>query len=152
MKSTDESSDEEGSGGIDYYKGNLILPVFTRNKDVLSPSQVMCLLYNIGQPDSSVPSALVCSHQPLRVEHNVSFIVDLEALKSKSDVKCDDAGSWRNNSNAKFPFTKDGDELIQCTNSGNASNEEILLKREYFGLQDGNDNDFRKRIDTIHCE
>ena len=108
------------------------------------------LLYNIGKPNSSVPSALVCTHQPLRVEHHISFIVDLDSLKSNGDVKCDDAGCWQNNSNSKFGFARVGDEwILQRNDRAHDSNEKCVLKREYFVLQDGNENDVRKRIDTI---
>ena len=61
----------------------------------------MCLLYNIGKPDSSV---LVCSQQPMCVEYHVSFIVDFEALKSKNDIKCDDARDGKTAVTTNFGF------------------------------------------------
>lgn len=136
---------------IECYDGNLLLPVFWRKKTVLSSAQVLSLLSNIGQSDRTVSSALICDHQPLRVEHQ-TFIVDFQALKSKDDVKCDDAGSWKNNSSSKFSFAHDGDTSTQITSRKAGSNGDCVLKRENFFLRDGNENDFRKRIDTINCK
>ena len=94
MESTDDTSDTETTGRIEYYKGNVLLPIFFRKKkkDVLSPAQMIPLLHNVGKPNSPVPLALVSAHQPLRVGHHVSFIIDFESLKSNGDVKCNDAG------------------------------------------------------------
>ena len=144
MESTDDSSETETTGRMEYYKGNLLLPIYSRKKNVLSPAQVIALLYNIGKPNSPVSLALVCEHQPLRVEHHTSFIVDLESLKAIADVKCDDAGCWRNNSNSKFKFEKVGNEWIsQWNDQSDDSNEKCVLKREYYVLQDGHENDLR---------
>ena len=153
VESTDDTSDTEATGRIEYYKGNLLLPIFSQEKNVLSPAEMIPLLHNVGKPNSPVPLALVSAHQPLRVEHHVSFIVDLESLKSNGDVKCDDAGCWRNNSNSKFKFASVGNEWIpQCDDRTDDSSEKCVLRREYFVLKDGNKNDLRKRIDTIRCK
>lgn len=152
LDSSVDSSESETSDRIEYYNGNLLLPIFSRKKAVLSPAQVTSLLCNIGQSDRTVSSALICHHQPLRVERHRSFIVDLEALKSKDDIKCDDAGSWKNNSSSKFSFVKDGDVWTQFTGRKGESSGDCVLKREYFVLRDGNENDFRKRIDTVKCK
>ena len=35
--------------------------------------------------------------QPINVENNTVFVVDLGKLKSAKDIYCDDMGSWRHN-------------------------------------------------------
>jgi hypothetical protein len=96
---------------VQYYKGNLLLPVLLDEKYVPPPQDVVDLLFGVG---NLVLSLLVCNHQPVNVEHNRLFLVDLNALKSKSDIKCDDSGCWINNSWNKFQFVKYEDNWTQC--------------------------------------
>ncbi len=49
---------------------------------------------------------IICTCQLLWIEHNRTFIVHLESLKSSKDIKCDDVGCWRNNSCNKYYFQK----------------------------------------------
>ena len=95
-----------------------------------------------------VPSLLVCNRQPINVDHNPLFLVDLNTLKSKNDIKCDDSGSWINNSCNKYQFVKYEDNWTQC-NHGGSESQKITLKRKYFRLK--SDGDFRRRIDLIEC-
>ena len=77
--------------------------------------------------------------QPLRVEHHRSFVVDLEALRSVSDVKCDNMGSWRNNSSDKFYFEidadEDGDLIVKMVyKTSSESKNVVVLNREYYTI------------------
>ena len=130
--------------GIEYHRGNRLLPVHSCKKTVLSPAEVVALLLNINTKDSSVP---VCAQKPTKVTGNVSFIIDLRSLTSKDDVKYDESGSWRNNSCTKFKFARVEDEWVQQTRKKDLHKETISLKREYFALN-GKYN-LRRRIDTI---
>ena len=128
------------------------MPVFTKEKATLRPVEVVALLMA-----SSVSSEKVCSMQPLRVEHHRSFVVDLQALRSVNDVKCDDMGSWRNNSSDKFYFEidvdDDGDLILEMVGKTFFGGENVVaLKREYYSLNDGIHNDMRRRIDTIESK
>lgn len=129
---------------IEYYNGNLLLPIFSTKKNILSPHEVIHLLYDIGK---SVSTEQVCTQQPLRVEHHRTFIVDLESLKSQKDIRCDDIGSWRNNSSNKYNFVRNGDDWVQIEKR-EAKGEMVTLKREYYKLVD-DECDLRKRLDTI---
>lgn len=96
-------------------------------------------------------TAIVCTRQPLRVQHHATFIVDLESLKSREDIKCDDCGSWRSNSNTKYQFTKKYNAWFQIEkDESQKEGESLTLKRDYFVLR--GDTDFRRRIDTIICK
>ena len=88
---------------MEYYKGNLLLPVLLNEKYVPPPQEVVDVLFGVSK---LVPSLLVCNRQPINVEHNPLFLVDLNTLKSKSDIKCDDSGSWIDNSCNKCQFVK----------------------------------------------
>ena len=106
---------------------------------------------------SSIEKEIICSMQLLRVEHHRSFVVDLEALRSVNDVKCDDMGSWRNNSSDKFYFEidadEDGDLSVKMVDETSSESENVVvLKREYYSLNDGIHNDMRRRIDTIQSK
>ena len=72
---------------------NLETPVYTREKEVFTPKQTVELLLNC---ETYVDRSEICTAQPLRVQHNCTFIADLRKLKDTGDVKCDDLGSWKN--------------------------------------------------------
>ena len=126
------------------------MPVFTKEKSTLRPVEVVALLMG-----SSIENERICSMQPLKVERHRSFLVDLEALRSVNDVKCDDMGSRRNDSSDKFYFEidadEDGDSIVKMVDKTSSESENVVaLKREYYSLNDGIHNDMRRRIDTIH--
>ena len=101
--------------------------------------------------------AFICSKVPLRVQKNVVFIIHMGSLDSQGDVKCDDVGSWRNNSNAKFPMAVSSqggrpETSVRALTKGETTDQEerkVTLKREYYRINHDLYNDFRKRIDTI---
>ena len=93
-----------------------------------------------------VPTLLVFNCQPINVEHNRLFLVDLNTLKLKNDIKSDDSGSWINNSCNKYQFVKYEDNWTQC-NHGGCESQKLTFKRTYFRLK--SDGDFRRRIDLI---
>ena len=113
---------------------------------MLTPNETVELLLNC---EHYVERSKICTAQPLRVQHNCTFIVDLSSLKDTGDVKCDDLGSWKNNSYKKFGFyieDVDGYNLPKSVTAGKDSKDpEYALRREYFQLC----KDFRKRIDTV---
>ena len=104
----------------------------------------MNVLFSI---DTSVSSELVCAHQPLHIQHNRTFIVNLDLL----DIKCDNIGSWKNQSYNKFFLTKnENDWALLTRNQENQIAEIVTLKHQYFSLQGDRDNhDFRRQIDLV---
>ena len=97
-------------------------------------------------------SPKICTRQPLEVYHHATFLVDLEALPSAQDIKCDDVGNWRNNSNDKFYFTLEAmdDNSTRVIAAESSDTDVATLRREYYMLK--HDNDFRKRIDFLSSE
>jgi hypothetical protein len=127
------------------------MPIFSSKRDVLSPIDAIRVLTSVG---NTVSSSRVCQRQPIGVSRHSTFIVDLHSLKSVDDVKCDDVGSWHNNSCNKFKFVQVDREyklVDKKTPKQYHTNEVGTLKRSYFTLR-GGDGDFRRRIDTIDCK
>jgi len=54
---------------------------------------------------------LLCSSQPVCVENNVSFVVDLSKLKDPNDVRADDLGAWKCTGSCTLQF------FVKCSNS-----------------------------------
>ena len=67
----------------------------------MNPERAVSTLLQKDLPSSP----RICTIQPIEVYHHATFLVDLEALPSTQDIKCDDVGNWRNNSNNRFYFT-----------------------------------------------
>lgn len=119
----------------------------SKNREVMPPKTVVSTLLQKYLTSSSK----VCSIQPLEVYHHATFLVDLEALPSTQDIKCDDVGIWRNNSNDNFYFNLEwmnDDAVVTAAELGDPN--VAMLKREYYMLK--HDKDFKKRIDTLNRE
>ncbi len=104
---TDAESSTNSAESIEYYRANPAYPVFSSSRKVLPPEKTVRLLTENGGFEHTA----VCHIQPLLVEHNRTFIVDLSSLKSPKNIKCDDMGTWRNNSSHKFGYSIGWDEL-----------------------------------------
>ena len=68
-----------------YYNNDTTMPIFKSSK---SWEQLARLLV-VDHPSEDV----ICRCQPVNINHNVSFVVDLESLKSPDDLKADENGS-----------------------------------------------------------
>ena len=77
---------------IEYYSGRKELPIYTRQKKHLSTTQIVETLL-----DPDLDQAQICKTQPVGVESNLAFIVDLKHLKNPKDILCDELGSWKCN-------------------------------------------------------
>ena len=137
---------------IEFHDGDCRVPIFARGKTVMGPLETMKVLLN---PDTEY----VCA----QVQKNATFIVDMASLGSVGDVKCDDVGSWRNNSNVKFPMVLSNNvdtagrpatsvRVLSDEETIDEEERKVILKREYYRLNHDVYNDFRKRIDTFTGE
>ena len=72
------SDKEELEEHIELYHGNPSLPVYTKNKQVLSPEDVTSLLMGVDNESK------VCKVPPTAIANNVTFLVDLQGLKSEN--------------------------------------------------------------------
>ncbi|XP_044165226.1 uncharacterized protein LOC122949156 [Acropora millepora] len=109
LKKIEDSTSKRGDGNetaadedsIQFYSGNKALPLFSSKPEVMNPERAVSTLLQKDLPSSP----RICTIQPIEVYHHATFLVDLEALPSTQDIKCDDVGNWRNNSNNRFYFT-----------------------------------------------
>ena len=65
--------------------------IWTNSKTQFSVEELARLLLI----ESTVPQNKICSKQPVRVSHNVSFVVDLHALDDPKDIRADKNGVWQ---------------------------------------------------------
>ena len=77
---------------IEYYSGRKDLPIFARQKKHLSTAAIVEALL-----DPDLEQDQICKTQPVGIESNLAFIVDLKHLKHPKDVLCDELGSWKCN-------------------------------------------------------
>lgn len=76
----------------DFYHNNPMLPVYSRTSVRLDTHNIVNALLGPELKEDKV-----CSMQPINVEHNATFIVDLGKLGTVKDLYCDDMGSWQYN-------------------------------------------------------
>lgn len=76
----------------DHYHGNKKLPVYLRQSRRLDTQDMAGILL-----EPNMDEQMLCSIQPLNVEHNTVFVIDLSKLKRTKDIFCDDMGSWKYN-------------------------------------------------------
>ena len=76
----------------DFYHNNHHLPVFSRQSSRFDTQEILSILL-----DPDLKEELICRTQPVNVEHNSTFIVDLSLLGSPKDIYVDDMGSWKYN-------------------------------------------------------
>ena len=77
---------------IEYHGRGESLPIFVRQKHHLSTTTIVETLL-----DPELDPDLVCKTQPIAVERNLAFIVDLKHLNHPKDLLCDELGSWKCN-------------------------------------------------------
>ena len=81
----------------DYYKGNRLLPIIPLK--ILGDFSNNGVLPFILNAEKSHPK-LIASTNPVRVENNVCFLVDLDKLQEPEDILSDDLGSWNQSKTA----------------------------------------------------
>lgn len=77
---------------IEYYGGREDLPIFVKQKKHLTTTQIMETLL-----DPDIDENQICKTQPIAVESNLAFVVDLKHLKHPKDLLCDELGTWKCN-------------------------------------------------------
>ena len=72
-----------------FYNGNNKLPVYSVQASRFDTQEMVMILL-----DPDLDPDLVCKTQPVNVEHNATFIVNLSELNNPKDIYVDDMGSW----------------------------------------------------------
>ena len=84
----------------EYLNGNRNIPIYERTTDRYTARGIAELLL-----DKSLPLSTIATSQPVSVQDNLVFIVDISKLDKPEDIRADDLGSWICN----------GKRRLQCT-------------------------------------
>ena len=76
----------------DFYHGDCNLPVYSRQQSRFDTQEIITILL-----DPDLKDEQVCKSQPVSIEHNAIFVVNLSELRDPKDIYVDDMGSWRYN-------------------------------------------------------
>ena len=103
--------------------------------------------------ESAVPQSKICLKQPVRICHNVAFVVNLHALDDPKDIRADENGVWQRNGSPVTYVSIHGHstsaKVFRRTNMGNHSHH-YKVSRTYY--RHSSSPDFRRVITTIYSE
>ena len=76
---------------------------------------------------------LLSTTHPVSVEHNVSFVINLNSLSNPSDVRADDLGSWKCTGSRRLTFmVKFGPTTCHIVSSMSGSGgRQVQIRRQY---------------------
>lgn len=101
----------------------------------------------------SVPSAKMCSKQPVQVCRNASFIVDLHMLDDPLDIRADENGVWkRKGSPVAYVsiHTNGGKTTVFRRNKAGARSNHYKVTRTYY--RHASSSDFTRIITVVHSK
>lgn len=99
------------------------LPIFSETTTGYSVQEIVDILM-----DQSLAEDKVCQIQPLGVNRNCTFIIDLDAV-SVEDMKADDMGSWKSNGTRRSFFRLNGET---CEFIKSSSPKSYVIIRRYY--------------------
>ncbi|XP_066921303.1 uncharacterized protein [Clytia hemisphaerica] len=126
--------DKESSKPCDFYMG---LPVLN-NGISLSNEEITSLLLN-----PEINGELICDKVPTKCQRNMSFIVNLNALKMQSDISADDNGSYMNGYSRPTSVTFNGDSYIISKYNGTSNSCKTFHRKIIRLRKDGGENYFQ---------
>ena len=92
------------------------------------------------------PVFVLSTTHPVSVEHNVSFVIDLNSLSSPNDVCADDLDSWKCTGSQRLTFiVKIGPTT--CHNVSGSGGKQVQIRRQYH--VHGIDSDFHCMITFV---
>lgn len=121
------------------------IPIFARTAKSYSSKSIIELLL-----DKYIPQSKIATQQPVSVEENLVFIMDLSKLNKPEDIRADDLGSWICNGKrcSWCVLDEDGDVLEILTKCGSRHpNYHRLVKRYYKHATSG---DFKRIIVELY--
>ena len=74
---------------LEYLHDNLDISVYERTSKTYSAKEVTDILLDVN-----LSTIRIATKQPVSVQENLVFIVDLSHLEKPEDVRADDLGSW----------------------------------------------------------
>lgn len=113
---------------FEYYQGNINLPVYGHPKHGYNCEEIIHILL-----DPVFKYELLSKTHPVSVEHNVSFVIDLNSLSNPKDVRADDLGSWTCTGSWRLTFmVKFGPSVCHIVSSVSGSGgRQVQIRRQY---------------------
>ena len=115
----------------DFYHNNHHLPVFSRRSSRFDTQEILSILL-----DPELKEECICKTQPVNVEHNTTFVVDLSLLGSPKDIYVDDMGSWKYNGVYRTWVNVESDGFMVTHGKSKPSQDEddslYHLEKKYF--------------------
>ena len=133
-----------------FYNGDSELPVYQWNES--NQHYTLDSLAGILL-DDQVPTAKICSKQPVHVCHNASFVVDLHKLDDPVDVRADENGVWMRKGSPVAYLSKHTKErttrFFRRTNKPTQPHQ-FKITRTYY--RHASSSDFTRMISVAHGE
>ena len=126
---------------MEYYHENINLPVYGHPKHGYNCEEIVHILL-----DPVFADRLLSTTHPVSVEHNVSFVIDLNSLSNPNDVRADDIGSWKCTGSRCLTFlVKIGPTTCHIVNNVSGSGgKQVQIRRQYH--VHGTDSDLHRMI------
>ena len=74
---------------IEHLHDNLSIPIYDRTSKHYSAKNIVEVLL-----DKHLPFNRIATCQPVGVQDNLVFVIDLSQLEKPEDIRADDLGSW----------------------------------------------------------
>lgn len=133
-----------------YLHGDKSLPIYGTFSDGCTYSEAVTILLN---PDEN----RICTNQPIHVDQNCTFVVDLNSLENPDDVKSDDCGHWihngRKSTRVAVSIKREKVVSVKCTTKLKPPDENskcFTLVRIYY-YHDPHE-DFKRTFYFLFCE
>lgn len=125
MSSTSSDDELTSTDTVQYYSDDKELPIFSSTCTGYLAEEVARVLLN---PDP----IKVCHVQPMGVNKNASFIIDIDDVHF-SDLKADDLGTWKTNGTKTtyFWIRPSGTIVISTKQKGPETKFYIMTRRYY---------------------
>ncbi len=116
----------------DIYNDDVTTPVFAWTKKPFTWQQIVKIL------SSQYDDEQLCADTPIRIKHNVAFLVQNSAFANKSDIKCDDMGVWHIKGSPKVYFSMTDDNKLEKLESSKMESDlpsttrTCILKKTFY--------------------
>ena len=129
-----------------YLNGNLSIPIFEETVDHYTAKGITEILL-----DKTVPLSKIATLQPVCVQDNCVFIVDISKLDKSEDIRADDLESWECNGKRCLYCSVDNEGYIVEVSKSKPSEggyQTYTLIRRYY--KHATASDYKKTIAEIY--
>ena len=136
---------ETSSRKTKYLNDNPSIPIFEETADHYTAKKITEVLI-----DKTIPLTKIATVQPVCVQDNFVFIVDISKLNKPEDIRADDLGSWEcNGKRCLYCSVDDMGYIVEVRKSKPpAGYHTYTLVRRYY--KHATANDYKKTIAEIY--